>query len=235
MPIPRTMRDLSFLVVEDFDTMRRIECNLLKECGIKKIDEARDGSEALEMVKNNPGKHDFIMTDTDMPTMNGFEFLQQLRKSGNTTPTMMVLAPGRTYDVRLSQQVGADGHIVKPFTQADLQERLSHICLRRGIPLSIGELSQAPAQKFNATNMHFAHYVKPDGSTICVAAAPASLVSAAGIQTISEKLPRAFEQFTYKQPRTGIIEDMYAATFRVPAGQAVPAAFGHRIKTPQNS
>jgi two-component system chemotaxis response regulator CheY len=68
---------LKFLVVDDFSTMRRIVRGLLKEMGHDNVDEAEDGAIGLEMLKN--GRYDFVVSDINMPNMNGFELLKSIR------------------------------------------------------------------------------------------------------------------------------------------------------------
>ena len=67
-------KELRFLVVDDFSTMRRIICNLLKESGFSNTEEAEDGVVALQKLKNS--KFDFVVSDINMPNMNGFQLLQ---------------------------------------------------------------------------------------------------------------------------------------------------------------
>ena len=124
------MSDLSqmkFLVVDDFSTMRRIVRGLLKEMGMNHTDEAEDGAIALHMLKNN--KYDFVVSDINMPNMNGFELLKAI-KSDDTLkhlPVLMVTAEARKEDIVLAAQTGASGYIVKPFTKATLEEKVQKI------------------------------------------------------------------------------------------------------------
>jgi two-component system chemotaxis response regulator CheY len=66
-----------FLVVDDFTTMRRILRNLLAELGFRQVDEASDGRVAFEMLKQNT--YDFVISDINMPRVNGYELLRQIR------------------------------------------------------------------------------------------------------------------------------------------------------------
>ena len=119
--------DLKFLIVDDFSTMRRIVRGLLKESGYVNADEAEDGSVALHMLRNN--KFDFVVSDINMPNMNGFELLKAI-KSDDTLkhiPVLMVTAEARKEDIVLAAQTGASGYIVKPFTKATLEEKVQKI------------------------------------------------------------------------------------------------------------
>ena len=119
--------DMKFLVVDDFATMRRIVRNLLKESGYGNVDEAEDGSMALQMLKQ--GKYDFVISDINMPNMNGFEMLRQIRAlpSLKELPVLMVTAEAKTEDIINGSQIGASGYLVKPFTKATLEEKLVKI------------------------------------------------------------------------------------------------------------
>ena len=121
------MANPRFLVVDDFSTMRRIVRGLLKESGYVNADEAEDGSVALHMLRNN--KFDFVVSDINMPNMNGFELLKAI-KSDDTLkhiPVLMVTAEARKEDIVLAAQTGASGYIVKPFTKATLEEKVQKI------------------------------------------------------------------------------------------------------------
>ena len=119
--------ELKFLVVDDFSTMRRIVRNLLKEAGFVNADEAEDGVAALAKLRS--GKFDFVVSDINMPNMNGFELLKQIRADENlkSLPVLMVTAEAKKEDIVLAAQSGASGYIVKPFTKAVLEEKLLKI------------------------------------------------------------------------------------------------------------
>jgi two-component system chemotaxis response regulator CheY len=120
-------QNIKFLVVDDFATMRRIVRNLLKESGYNNVEEAEDGAIALGMLKSN--KFDFVISDINMPNMNGFEMLRQIRgeASMKTLPVLMVTAEAKKEDIINAAQCGASGYIVKPFTKATLEEKLTKI------------------------------------------------------------------------------------------------------------
>jgi two-component system chemotaxis response regulator CheY len=122
-----TNTDLKFLIVDDFSTMRRIVRGLLKEIGYNNAEEAEDGSVALTMLKN--GKFDFVVSDINMPVMNGFELLASIKKEDTLKhlPVLMVTAEARKEDIVRAAQDGAAGYIVKPFTKATLEEKVQKI------------------------------------------------------------------------------------------------------------
>ncbi len=119
--------DLKFLVVDDFSTMRRIVRGLLKEMGCNNVDEAEDGAVALNMLRAQ--KYDFVVSDINMPNMNGFELLKAIKAEGSLKhlPVLMVTAEARKEDIVLAAQSGAAGYIVKPFTKATLEEKVQKI------------------------------------------------------------------------------------------------------------
>ena len=84
-----------FLVVDDFSTMRRIVRNLLKELGYSNVEEAEDGVEGLKKIKE--GGFDFIVSDWNMPNMDGLTMLQNIRKDGAlaSLPVLMVTAEAK--------------------------------------------------------------------------------------------------------------------------------------------
>ena len=116
-----------FLVVDDFSTMRRIVRNLLKELGYSNVDEAEDGVMALQKLRSE--KFDFIVTDWNMPNMDGLELLKQIRADAAlaTIPVLMVTAEAKKENIIAAAQAGASGYVVKPFTAATLDEKLSKI------------------------------------------------------------------------------------------------------------
>lgn len=116
-----------FLIVDDFSTMRRIVRNLLKEIGFANAEEAEDGAVALAMLRAT--KFDFVVSDINMPNMNGFELLKQMRADDalKHIPVLMVTAEAKKEDIVAAAQGGASGYIVKPFTKATLEEKVQKI------------------------------------------------------------------------------------------------------------
>lgn len=124
---------MKFLIVDDFSTMRRIVRNLLKEIGHTDADEAEDGAIALNKLKS--GGFNFVVTDINMPNMNGFELLSAIKQDEKLKhlPVLMVTAEARKEDIVLAAQNGAAGYIVKPFTKATLEEKLANIFKKLGL------------------------------------------------------------------------------------------------------
>lgn len=124
---------LRFLVVDDFSTMRRIVRNLLKESGFSEADEAEDGVVALQKLRAS--NFDFVVSDINMPNMNGFQLLAEIKKDEKLKhiPVLMVTAEARKEDIVLAAQQGAAGYIVKPFTKATLEDKLLNILKKTGL------------------------------------------------------------------------------------------------------
>ena len=118
---------MRFLVVDDFSTMRRIVRNLLKELGFLNVDEAEDGAVAL--AKLNGEQFDFVVTDWNMPNMDGLTLLKSIRAHAQLKhlPVLMITAEAKKENIIAAAQAGASGYIVKPFTAATLNEKLSKI------------------------------------------------------------------------------------------------------------
>jgi two-component system chemotaxis response regulator CheY len=126
-------KELRFLIVDDFSTMRRIVRNLLKESGYTDADEAEDGVVALQNLNNS--SFDFVVSDINMPNMNGFQLLAEIKKDEKLKhiPVLMVTAEARKEDIVMAAQQGAAGYIVKPFTKATLEDKVNNILTKAGL------------------------------------------------------------------------------------------------------
>lgn len=120
-------KDLKFLVVDDFSTMRRIIKNVLQELGYTNVAEADDGATALPLLQN--GDFDFLITDWNMPDMQGIELLRAVRADAKLgkLPVLMVTAEAKREQIVEAAQAGVNGYVVKPFTAVTLKEKLDKI------------------------------------------------------------------------------------------------------------
>ena len=125
-------KSMKILVVDDFSTMRRIIKNLLKDLGFSNIQEADDGSTALPMLQQ--GDFDFVVTDWNMPGMQGIDLLRAIRADDKLKhlPVLMVNAEAKKEQIVAAAQAGVNGYVVKPFTAATLKEKLDKIFERLG-------------------------------------------------------------------------------------------------------
>src|SRR5690554_1110216 len=123
---------MKILVVDDFSTMRRIIKNLLRDLGMQNVSEADDGNTALPMLQN--GDFDFVITDWNMPGMQGIDLLREIRadESLSHIPVLMVTAEAKRDQIIEAAQAGVNGYIVKPFTAATLKEKLDKVFERLG-------------------------------------------------------------------------------------------------------
>ena len=126
-------KNLKFLVVDDFSTMRRIVRNLLKELGFANVDEAEDGVAALNKLRSS--QFDFVISDWNMPNMTGIDLLINIRADANlkSLPVLMITAEAKKENIVAAAQAGASGYIVKPFTAAVLEEKLNKIFEKLGM------------------------------------------------------------------------------------------------------
>ena len=118
---------MNILIVDDFSTMRRIIKNLLRDLGFTNTSEADDGTTALPMLKT--GKFDFLVTDWNMPGMQGIDLLKAVRSDPElaSMPVLMVTAESKRDQIVEAAQAGVNGYVVKPFTAATLKEKIDKI------------------------------------------------------------------------------------------------------------
>ena len=125
-------KNMKFLVIDDFPTMRRIVRNLLKELGYSNVEEAEDGMDALSKLRE--GSFDFVVSDWNMPNLDGLEMLKQIRQDDQLKhlPVLMVTAEAKKENIIEAAQAGASGYVVKPFTAGTLEEKLNKIFEKLG-------------------------------------------------------------------------------------------------------
>ena len=118
---------MKILIVDDFSTMRRIIKNLLRDLGFTNTSEADDGLTALPMLQG--GKYDFLVTDWNMPGMQGIDLLKAVRADAElaSMPVLMVTAESKKDQIVEAAQAGVNGYVVKPFTAATLKEKIDKI------------------------------------------------------------------------------------------------------------
>ena len=118
---------MKILIVDDFSTMRRIIKNLLRDLGFINTQEADDGTTALPMLQN--GNFDFVVTDWNMPGMQGIDLLKAIRADDKLKhlPVLMVTAESKREQIIQAAQAGVNGYVVKPFTAVTLEEKINKI------------------------------------------------------------------------------------------------------------
>ena len=120
-------KELKFLVVDDFSTMRRIVRNLLKELGFNNVEEAEDGADALNKLQ--AGGFGFVISDWNMPQMTGIELLRKVRASEDFghLPFLMVTAEAQQSNIIEAAQARVSNYIVKPFTAETMKQKIDKI------------------------------------------------------------------------------------------------------------
>jgi len=120
-------KDMKFLVVDDFSTMRRIIKNLLHDLGYSNVTEADDGKTALPMLQ--AGSFDFLITDWNMPGMPGLDLIKAVRADTKLAkmPVLMLTAEAKRDQIIEAAQAGVNGYVIKPFTAETLKEKLDKI------------------------------------------------------------------------------------------------------------
>ncbi len=120
------MSEVRTLIVDDSSVMRKIVERALRQAGLDALEvrEAGSGTEGLEMLKEN--KVDLILSDINMPLMDGLEFLRQIRAQNLApgVPVVMITTESSEEHVRQAIQAGAQGYIRKPFTAEQVKERV---------------------------------------------------------------------------------------------------------------
>ena len=118
---------MKVLVVDDYSTMRRIIRNLLTQIGYTDIDEASDGGDALQKLRQV--HYGLVISDWNMEHMTGYDLLKQVRADEKlkSTPFIMVTAESKTDNVIAAKKAGVDNYIVKPFNAATLQQKINSV------------------------------------------------------------------------------------------------------------
>ena len=121
-------KNMNILIVDDYNTMLRIIKNLLKQLGFPNVDEATDGTMALEKIKGKD--YGLIISDWNMGPMTGLEILKQVRGSNdnyNKVPFIMITAESKTENVIAAKQAGVNNYIVKPFNAETLKTKMTSV------------------------------------------------------------------------------------------------------------
>ena len=125
--------ELQFLIVDDFDTMIRIIKNILLDLGYTNIMTARHGEQAWAIITK--AKIDFIISDWNMPIMNGLELLKKVKGSPEFShiPFLMVTAEAEKEHIVDAIKAKVDQYIIKPFTSEMLAEKIQFALKNRSL------------------------------------------------------------------------------------------------------
>ena len=118
---------MNVLIVDDYATMLRIVRALLTQIGFNNVEEAKDGGEALRMMRTK--KFGLVISDWNMEPMTGIELLRHVRQDDklNTTPFIMVTAESKTENVVEAKKAGVSNYIVKPFNADTLKQKIASV------------------------------------------------------------------------------------------------------------
>ncbi|HVJ41509.1 MAG TPA: response regulator [Dongiaceae bacterium] len=119
--------NMSILIVDDYKTMLRIIRNLLKQLGFSNVDEATDGSMALQKLRDKD--YGLVISDWNMEPMTGIQLLREVRADNRlkTLPFIMITAESKTENVVAAKEAGVNNYIVKPFNAATLKTKLTTV------------------------------------------------------------------------------------------------------------
>ncbi len=120
-------KNINILVADDYKTMRRVIHSLLNQLGFQNIDEAINGSDALEKMKEK--KYQLIISDWNMSPVTGIELLKKIRANdeNKNIPFLMVTAESKPENIMEAKKSGASNYIVKPFTADTLETKMNSI------------------------------------------------------------------------------------------------------------
>jgi two-component system, chemotaxis family, chemotaxis protein CheY len=120
---------MAVLVVDDYSTMIRIIRNLLKQIGFENIDDASDGSEALNKMRTGGKRYGLVISDWNMEPMTGYDLLREVRADPNlaTTPFILITAESKTENVIAAKKAGVNNYIVKPFNATTLKTKIEAV------------------------------------------------------------------------------------------------------------
>ncbi len=115
---------MKILIVDDYHTMLRILRNLLRQLNFVNIDEASDGEEALDKLRQD--KFDLVISDWNMEPMTGIQLLREVRADENLKriPFIMITAESKTENVITAKEAGVSNYIVKPFNAETLKSKM---------------------------------------------------------------------------------------------------------------
>ena len=119
--------NMTILIVDDYKTMLRIICNLLKQLGFNNVDEAADGAAALQKLRGKD--YHLVISDWNMEPMTGYQLLKEMRSDDKLqeTPFIMITAESKTENVIAAKKAGVNNYIVKPFNAATLKTKMTSV------------------------------------------------------------------------------------------------------------
>ncbi len=123
--------NMPILIVDDYKTMLKIIRSLLKQLGFSNVEEAMDGSAALQKIRSK--NYGLVISDWNMEPMSGLELLKEVRLDAKLkdVPFIMITAESKTENAIDAKEAGVNGYIVKPFTAATLKSKINTVLAGR--------------------------------------------------------------------------------------------------------
>ncbi|MBP6819803.1 MAG: response regulator [Ferrovibrio sp.] len=129
-PLPAELSSRRILIVEDEAHARRVNVDILEELGFSNIRQAMDGAEALDILETTRSPIDLVICDLAMPKMDGFAFVEKVRKSRQyyrDTPIIMLTGSANADAVIRLKSLGVNGYLVKPMTPEAILDRIKYV------------------------------------------------------------------------------------------------------------
>jgi len=117
--------ETTIMIVDDSATMRKIIKHHLTQLGYTRIQEAANGAEGLNKLEEE--EIDIIISDWNMPEMNGLQFLHALREKNKNIPVIMLTTVNTQEEILAALEAGAASYLSKPFTRDDLKKKIEEI------------------------------------------------------------------------------------------------------------
>lgn len=113
---------MRFMLVDDSSTMRKIQRRTLEKMGYQEVIEAEDGQQGLQLMESTPP--DVVITDWNMPNMNGLELVKAIRSNNKTIPIIMITTEAEKSKVVEAIKAGVSDYLIKPFTPEVLTQKV---------------------------------------------------------------------------------------------------------------
>jgi len=157
------------LFVEDARTVRKMSVDMFKQIGYENITEAENGSEAIEILLKS-ASFDLIVSDWNMPEMNGFDLLQWVRKTNpfKSTPFIMATAQGEKLSIQQALDAGANDYLIKPFGTEELKRVIDHVLYNKSIDEVTSKPYEPQISESGRVKINVAHIQITDHMTLAV-------------------------------------------------------------------
>ena len=118
------IESLSALVVDDDTDMAQLIMALLRDMGVRNVDRAKDGMHAIVKLRQDPHRYNLVISDWEMPGVNGLQLLRAVRKQLPALPFLMLTVRKNSEEILAAKDARVTGYITKPFNPRDLQKKI---------------------------------------------------------------------------------------------------------------